>query len=391
MKEFKCEWDTTVWAITIGIFLMGVVFLTFGILFTIFVSKPALSLPMLAGGFLPWVIIAGAAAYAPRGYRFAGDALHVVRFGPDVVIPFAEIREYSPGTPGVLSGTIRLFGCGGLFGYMGLFQNKALGRFKAYMTRTDQTAIVRTNDGTTYVLSPTDVGGFLQALGERTSLTEAPVVAPAETDQRRAKVWQYALIAFLAANAIVVLAIVCWASIYLAGMEADNSDDAAVSRVSEQQVGGESVSQEPAEYSPEQVRSMPIAKLFALVESPDPEYKSFAPMSALQERWDMGDAADREAIEKQALKVLADPDGGANWQYCYLLSHTADPEFIPVLAGLLQSGEETMRGVAACALGQYGAQENATRALKNALETEQSEAVREWIRKAIDGGVARPA
>jgi hypothetical protein len=104
--------------------------------------------------------------YSPRGYTITADALVVKRAIGNVTIPLAAITEVRGATISDLSGTIRLWGSGGLFGHYGAFRTSRLGRCTWYVTDRDQCAIVRTAKKT-IVISPDDVDGFLKAMPVR--------------------------------------------------------------------------------------------------------------------------------------------------------------------------------------------------------------------------------
>lgn len=115
-------------------------------------------------------------AWAPRGYLVEGRSIQVKRLIGSAVVPLDSIREARPASTGDLSGALRLFGSGGLFGYYGLFQTAKLGKSTWYVTNQDKAVVVITETKTA-VFSPDDVDGFLAAIR---SSVPVPVSAPAE-------------------------------------------------------------------------------------------------------------------------------------------------------------------------------------------------------------------
>ncbi len=81
-----------------------------------------------------------------------GDALILHKAGGNMVMPFLdiqEIRRYSK------SG-IRLFGVGGVFGFIGLFANSEIGRHHAYVGSCYEAFLVVMKSGKKYVFSCED-------------------------------------------------------------------------------------------------------------------------------------------------------------------------------------------------------------------------------------------
>ncbi len=80
----------------------------------------------------------------------------------NVRIPLEGLRELRAATGADLSGCIRLFGNGGLFGYYGIFSTSKLGKSSWYVTRRDN-MVVTIVPAKTALFSPDDVDGFLAA------------------------------------------------------------------------------------------------------------------------------------------------------------------------------------------------------------------------------------
>ena len=115
------------------------------------------------------LLIAGVVAYLPIRYEITEDSVVVKRLGPNVIIALGDITGVSGDTGDMLKGSIRIGANGGLGGYVGLFSNKKLGRYRAYMTRRDKVVLIET-DAAKYVLSPDDPGRFMEILRERSAV-----------------------------------------------------------------------------------------------------------------------------------------------------------------------------------------------------------------------------
>ena len=61
-------------------------------------------------------------------------------------------------------GSIRLFGIGGVFGYIGNFKNSILGNYKAYVTHRKKTVLIVTKESQKILISPDDPVEFIHSL-----------------------------------------------------------------------------------------------------------------------------------------------------------------------------------------------------------------------------------
>ncbi|WKD51196.1 PH domain-containing protein [Microbulbifer spongiae] len=91
---------------------------------------------------LPLGILLLCALFAIRGYTIRNNILLILRPGWKTAIPLDGLTE-AQANPSAMQGSVRLFGNGGLFGYIGLFQNKALGRYRAFATNHDKAVVLR--------------------------------------------------------------------------------------------------------------------------------------------------------------------------------------------------------------------------------------------------------
>jgi len=102
--------------------------------------------------------------FMPIGYRLDDVNLTVLRWGPKRRIPVAQIESVGQIDASMLRHSIRVMGCGGFGGYYGLFSNKTLGRYRAYITRNDNLVLVRLKEGRPVVLSPKEPELFVKAV-----------------------------------------------------------------------------------------------------------------------------------------------------------------------------------------------------------------------------------
>ena len=97
-------------------------------------------------------VMVGSYLYAPKSFSVSRSGVVVNRLVLPVLIPMAGIREVRRATAADLSGSIRTFGVGGLFGSYGSYYSKTLGSYKLYATNSDHAVIVIADK--TYVLTP---------------------------------------------------------------------------------------------------------------------------------------------------------------------------------------------------------------------------------------------
>lgn len=147
--RFKSPWDSLLIIITTGIvgLLVGVALFT----------------------GIPWVILLNlgivgvCAALGVYGYSIQDGELQIVRLGWSKNIPVSSIRRVES-KPIAMMGSIRTFGIGGVFGYIGNFKNSVLGHYKAYVTHRKKTVLIVTDDNQKILISPEDPNEFINSL-----------------------------------------------------------------------------------------------------------------------------------------------------------------------------------------------------------------------------------
>lgn len=123
-------------------------------------ARPAPVLAFLV--VVPPLVVAGALLFVVRGYEIQGDALCVRRLLWDTRIPLEGLQR-AWHDPGAMERSLRIFGNGGLFAISGLFRNRSLGNFRAFVTRPDRAVVLRTA-ARVVVISPAEPHAFLHAL-----------------------------------------------------------------------------------------------------------------------------------------------------------------------------------------------------------------------------------
>lgn len=114
------------------------------------------------GTFMPVVpaaIVVVALLFIVRGYELDGTGLYVERLLWRTPIGLEGLNR-AWHDPSAMRRSVRLFGNGGLFAITGVFQNKALGRYRAFVTNPKQAVVLR-YETRVVVLSPTDPDALL--------------------------------------------------------------------------------------------------------------------------------------------------------------------------------------------------------------------------------------
>jgi Bacterial PH domain len=117
-------------------------------------------LPWLA--LLPLAIVCGGALFTIRGYAVTADALLVRRLWWATRLPLAGLCS-AAFEPDAMRRSLRLCGNGGLFSFSGLFRNKTLGNYRAFVTDPRRVVVLRFATRTV-VVSPSEPEEFVRCI-----------------------------------------------------------------------------------------------------------------------------------------------------------------------------------------------------------------------------------
>ena len=116
--------------------------------------------------FLAFVLVCCSIVHAfcsqIKNVQIDNEYLVVKKMCGKLVIPISEISEV--GRKKKLMYDIRLFGIGGLFGYIGLFRGNDIGRYCAYVNNGNNAFYIKKSDGKCYVVSCNQVDQVLSLL-----------------------------------------------------------------------------------------------------------------------------------------------------------------------------------------------------------------------------------
>ena len=130
-----------------------------GISIALLLNTPEQAPPIYQLGiWIPLLTLVLSALFAVRGYQLDGDQLYVLRPGWRSGRSLSQLQSVAA-DPKAMDGSIRLFGNGGLFAYLGLFRNSKLGRYRAFATDAARSVVLRL-PAATVVVTPDDPQAF---------------------------------------------------------------------------------------------------------------------------------------------------------------------------------------------------------------------------------------
>jgi len=157
-KTFEAPWGTMLKVISavVTLVLLGIFG---GIAVSDRISNRVTALLYIA---IPILTIFISLLFTVRGYVIIGNSLLIRRllWNTDINISMLESAEFDPKA---MSGSIRTFGNGGLYGFSGKYRSGKLGSFKAYVTDFKNCVIIRTAEQT-IVVSPLNPEYFVETL-----------------------------------------------------------------------------------------------------------------------------------------------------------------------------------------------------------------------------------
>ncbi len=167
--HFSVSWGRLVWgmtSITCSIFVLVI------LMFSFVEPEPGREAQWQTGARGAYIVIGLITGvcllYAPTGYRVTPEYVEVVRLAPNWRIPRGAITAASHVN---IEQSWRVFGNGGLFGFIGWYRSRDLRTYFAAWTRRDKAVVLwRTAGDIPVVLSPDDPEAFLSAL----NVPEAP-------------------------------------------------------------------------------------------------------------------------------------------------------------------------------------------------------------------------
>lgn len=119
--------------------------------------------------FVVLAILLVTTALAVRGYSVIDGQLLVHRMGWATKFDLGTLTSAEV-SPGATMGSVRAFGIGGLFGFVGHFRNEVLGLYKAYATN-QQNTVVLDFGGNKVVVTPGEPNEFVEVVNASAAQT----------------------------------------------------------------------------------------------------------------------------------------------------------------------------------------------------------------------------
>jgi hypothetical protein len=122
-----------------------------------------LTLSFITLSFLPLVVLIITLFYLPLKIFVDDENIYIDQVKGKITIRAKNITEIRRYTEADSKNTIRTFASGGLFGYLGKFENPQIGNFQMYATDTENRILIRT-DNKTYVISCNSPDVLIEAI-----------------------------------------------------------------------------------------------------------------------------------------------------------------------------------------------------------------------------------
>ena len=156
-NHFKAPWGKTLcWMSALSILIL------LGALVPVLLLKKPEWARLLA--LLPLLLLPGAALFIIRSYTLEPNTLAIQRLLWTTHLPLSGLQSAEV-SPDVMRGSLRLFGNGGMLSITGLYRNRALGNYRAFVTDLNRTVVLRFPKRTV-VVSPENPDRFVAEISQ---------------------------------------------------------------------------------------------------------------------------------------------------------------------------------------------------------------------------------
>ena len=164
-SKFTAPWETPLMLTTVfsTIVLVGIAMIG------IKVIAPLALVWGLVTTALALLPLAVAALFSIRGYVLTSDNLSIQRLGWHTRLPLATLLSVEV-DPEATSGSVRVFGNGGMFCFAGTFANDRLGSYRAFGTDRGRAVVLKFSERTV-VITPGDPQAFAAKITELRNLS----------------------------------------------------------------------------------------------------------------------------------------------------------------------------------------------------------------------------
>ncbi len=175
------RFDAAPWPVSLKVVSTFAAVVLVGVTCVLYRAVPRGTRVPFAAGFgtlvfvVPLAILLVALCFLVRGYELDGTGLYVERLLWRTHIELGGLTR-AWHDPSAMRRSLRLFGNGGLFSITGIFQNAALGRYRAFVTDPRRAVVLRF-ESRVVVVSPADPDallGHLQLVSPATVIGAPP-------------------------------------------------------------------------------------------------------------------------------------------------------------------------------------------------------------------------
>jgi hypothetical protein len=150
-QRFRATWDNLVKAVTAGIFLLF--------------SSLCYFAPSLITILISVAIVGGSALFIIRKYEISDRKLIIHRPFWETTYDLQNLQDVHLNRR-AMRNSWRMFGIGGLFGYIGSFRNSELGNYRAYATNRYNCVVLTFQNQSTVVVTPDAPANFAEAISK---------------------------------------------------------------------------------------------------------------------------------------------------------------------------------------------------------------------------------
>ncbi|MEM2213699.1 MAG: PH domain-containing protein [Candidatus Nezhaarchaeales archaeon] len=164
LHEFRAPYDRMIKATTsIVIALMSILFTYITYLVVTEVSNLGILIVSLLA-LLYFLIVFVPYLFSPRGFALTTKGVLIKRPLRSILISYSEIIDFKRISETSVMKGVRIWGSGGLYGFIGLFRISGLGKVWMYVTDRSKMILIETKRNMKYVISPSDPLTFIERL-----------------------------------------------------------------------------------------------------------------------------------------------------------------------------------------------------------------------------------
>ncbi|MEM4647567.1 MAG: PH domain-containing protein [Candidatus Nezhaarchaeales archaeon] len=164
LHEFSAPYDRMIKVVTsIVIALMSILFAYITYLVVTEVSNLGILIVSLLT-LLYFLIVFVPYLFSPSSFALTTKGVLIKRPLRSILIPYSEVIDFKRISDASIMKGVRIWGSGGLYGFIGLFRISGLGKVWMYVTDRSKMVLIETKRNVKYVISPSDPLTFIERL-----------------------------------------------------------------------------------------------------------------------------------------------------------------------------------------------------------------------------------